>query len=116
MTVTVRPLTAALARDHLRDLARRWDDFGEAGRELLLAAIAHPSLKCGPLPSTPCACGKCLGCTFDDYRGDLDLMDGFGTSHDWRDVNDEAVSADSAWTEIQERVGGLEDLLLRGAR
>jgi hypothetical protein len=115
MTAVDQPLTVAKARECLRDLARRWDDFGFAGRELLLGALAHPSLKSGPLPSTPCTCQACLGCVWDAYCGELALMDGFGGECDWRDINPEAISADSAWDEIQQRVGGLEDLLLRGA-
>lgn len=44
MTITERPFTTAERRRQLTRLAERWDETGEAVRQVLLEGFAHPSL------------------------------------------------------------------------
>jgi hypothetical protein len=116
MTVTVHAPTLEDRRATLRWLAHGWDGYDPALREMLLGAVMHESMGEHPM-RLDCTCGICAGCIWVDYLTDLAHLDGL--SHEvWAgdplDIDSELpyeVRLDNA----EQRVAGLEDLLLRGA-
>jgi hypothetical protein len=112
--VTAPTLTAEdVRRDELKTLARTWHEKGSEVRQARLEDLAHPSLR-----------GWDLEEAFDTLQGDLALLDGLNGAHGavechWSDVNDELVGPDrteAALDEMEQRVGGALDRLVRGKR
>ena len=112
--MTAPTLTAEdVRRDELKTLARTWHELPSKVRQLRLEDLAHPSLT-----------GWDLEEAFDSLQGDLALLDGLNGAHGavevhWSDVNDELVGPDrteAAREEMEQRVGGALDRLIRGMK
>jgi hypothetical protein len=115
MTVTARTPTVEDRRTTLRWLARDWEKFGPAVREIMLASTVHASMNDDPFP-LDCTCGICLGCSWADYLTDLAHLDGL--NHEaWADgplgIDDE-LPYETRLDNAAQRVAALEDLLLHG--
>ena len=111
MTLT---LTAEdVRRDELKTLARTWHELPSKVRQLRLEDLAHPSLTDWGLDEA-----------WDALQGDLALLDGlnceiWAPEAGWADVNDELTGPDrteAAREEMEQRVGGALDRLIRGKK
>lgn len=101
-------------REALTDLARNWDGYGTTVRCLRLMDLVDGELLKDPrLPDL-----------WDTFLGELTLLDGingepWAVEVAWSDVNDELTCPDrteAARDEMQMRVAGVLDVLVRGIR
>lgn len=112
--MTAPTLTAEdTRRAELKTLARTWHELPSEVRGMRLADLTHPSLT-----------GWDLDEAWDTLQGDLALLDGLNSAHGavechWSDVNDELTGPDrteAARDEMEQRVGGALDRLIRGKK
>ena len=100
-------------REALMDLARNWSGYGPTVRMYRLHDLADPSLK-----------GRDLDTAWDTFLGEVALLDGingepWAVECDWSDVDPELTCPDrteAARDEMEMRVAGARDLLIRGTR
>ena len=98
----------------LTALARNWEGYGTTVRTLRLMDLVDGELLKDP----------CLPDFWDTFLGELALLDGingepWATECHWSDVNPELTCPDrteAARDEMEMRVAGARDLLIRGTR
>ena len=118
MTVTTRAISEKYAREKLRWLADRWDDTGEAVRELTLGALTCPSLPvpCGSKPG----CGRCLACLWAEYRDARRTVEALRErSMTWDQFEQDLTCPEPQQQAIEDAAmwaAGVEDVLVRGHR